>query len=40
MSKEGKGSIAPLSLVEMFQISVKKFGNNPALSSKINNKWF
>jgi hypothetical protein len=39
MKKSGPGSERPTTLIEDFQMSVKKYGDLPALSKKVNDQW-
>lgn len=39
MGKTGTSSIFPTTLIDEFKAGVQRFGQRPALSTKINGTW-
>ena|SRR3990167_546859 len=39
MTKEGPGSLAPMTVMQLWDKTLKDFGPKPALNDKINGKW-
>lgn len=39
LSKEGTGSLRPMTVMEMFKIVVQKYGTKPAIADKVKGEW-